>query len=491
VYRCSKDYHEKQSGFAEFCFRCSRWITSETDWEAHCQDHIDNLDVPFRCEPVTFRQAVACAGYCSGCLRKNWLPAAGRMRQFHDRTSWQRHISDCIPEYVESLDSKDSIPCPHLLCAVVLHSESDLWNHLGDIHSTHKPDAGKKRQRQREEGDDERAETSGTARTKRRRLPGKLEDGESKAPGGQKSAPKGRSKDPLGHTFVNISAMDFDPCPADGVEMAAVSSGSSSRRSTPVGSVWDNHDDCYSTDTSLSSLSDDILEAVPQIGEDCRSPWTTPLEAATVDLLGDSEPWNFDAIADAISSPIESQEDWILSGPDTHPSYLSSIPMELVDPELRDALPSSTSSLPAIADSVEVAHGSIPTTIPGHIESSVIQPLCDSQPVAIDAKRGIWEAEALLAKWKRGKTTWYLVKWKGFPHEGNTWEKRKDISPELVKEFEATYQGNHSGVRLLKKRVLRGRVDYLVEWKGRPESENSWEKDATVSRERIMEFEAS
>jgi hypothetical protein len=63
--------------------------------------------------------------------------------------------------------------------------------------------------------------------------------------------------------------------------------------------------------------------------------------------------------------------------------------MELVDLELRDALPSSTSSLPAIADLVEDAHGSIPTTTLGHIESSVIQPLCDSQPVAIDAERGI------------------------------------------------------------------------------------------------------
>ncbi|KAH6725000.1 hypothetical protein BKA61DRAFT_589630, partial [Leptodontidium sp. MPI-SDFR-AT-0119] len=103
--------------------------------------------------------------------------------------------------------------------------------------------------------------------------------------------------------------------------------------------------------------------------------------------------------------------------------------------------------------------------------SSVIQPLCGSQPVVIDAERGIWEAEALLAKWKRGNTTWYLVKWKGFPHEGNTWEKRKDIGPGL--------------------RVLRRRVEYLVEWKGRPESENSWEKEATVSRERIIEFEAS
>ncbi|KAI1302261.1 hypothetical protein F5Y03DRAFT_396606 [Xylaria venustula] len=144
--------------------------------------------------------------------------------------------------------------------------------------------------------------------------------------------------------------------------------------------------------------------------------------------------------------------------------------MELVDPELRDALPSSTSSLPATANSVEDAHGSIPTTPPAHIESSVIQPLCNIQPVAIDAKRGIWEAEA----------------GKDFRTRANTWEKQKDISPELVEGFEATYQGNHLGVRLLEKRARRGKVEYLVEWRGRPGAENSWEKEATISRERDL-----
>jgi hypothetical protein len=168
----------------------------------------------------------------------------------------------CILDYIKSLDGKDSIPCPHSLCSAVLHSESDLWGHLGDIHSTHKPDTGKKRQRQREESEDERAETSGAATTKRRRLQVKLEDEDSKAPCGRRSAPKGRSKEPLGRTFVNISAMDFDPGLADVIEIA-VSSGSSSCRSTPGGSVWDNRDDCYSIDTSFSSLSDNILEAVP------------------------------------------------------------------------------------------------------------------------------------------------------------------------------------------------------------------------------------
>jgi hypothetical protein len=128
------------------------------------------------------------------------------------------------------------------------------------------------------------------------------------------------------------------------------------------------------------------------------------------------------------------------------------------------------------------------------MESTLLQSLCIGQsvgdrPVAIDAKEGIWEAEALLARWRR--TAWYLVKWKGFPHEENTWEKRKGISPEHIKEFEATYQGNHVGVQLLDKRVRRGKVEYRIKWKGRPERENSWEKEATISRKRILEFEAS
>jgi hypothetical protein len=128
------------------------------------------------------------------------------------------------------------------------------------------------------------------------------------------------------------------------------------------------------------------------------------------------------------------------------------------------------------------------------MESTVTQPLCGNQgvgdqPVAIDAE--IYEVEALLAKWKQGKTNWYLVKWEGFPDEDNMWVKKDGIDPELVKAFEATYQGNHFGVRLLKKRVRRRKVEYFVEWKGRPKRENSWEKEATISRERIMEFKSS
>jgi hypothetical protein len=69
--------------------------------------------------------------------------------------------------------------------------------------------------------------------------------------------------------------------------------------------------------------------------------------------------------------------------------------------------------------------------------------------------------------------TWYLVKWKGYMHRDNTWQKRKDISLDLIESFKATYKGNHYGIQLLKKRKRQGRVEYFVKWKGHLENENS------------------
>ncbi|OBT68004.1 hypothetical protein VE03_01524 [Pseudogymnoascus sp. 23342-1-I1] len=172
----------------------------------------------------------------------------------------------------------------------------------------------------------------------------------------------------------------------------------------------------------------------------------------------------------------------------------SGFSMDLVDPQLRDALPSSTSILPATTNSTEDTHRSILPTTPGNIESTEVQPLrssrVESNLVAIDATEPRWEVEALLAKSKVGNVIWYLVKWAGFRDEDNTWQKRDDISSDLISDFEASYRGNYFGVQLLKKRERRGKMEYFVQWKGRPEAENSWEKEVTISRERILEFEA-
>ncbi len=227
--------------------------------------------MPFRCDPVTFRHSVACAGYCSSCLGGKWLPAALRTKQFPDRTSWQRHSSQCSPEYVESLDTKISILSSHLLCPTVLHSKSDLWCHLGDIHSTGKPHAAKTRHHPLDKSQDDGVQSSDAARRKRPRLLAKLEYRSFKLPGGRKSALKRRSEDPICHKFVDISAMDYNPSPTDVIETVSLSSISISCCSTQDDSVWDEHDDCSSTDTTLSSLSSDLFEVIPETREDCHS----------------------------------------------------------------------------------------------------------------------------------------------------------------------------------------------------------------------------
>ena len=87
VFNCYRAHLERQHGFAEFCFLCSEWVTSKGDWEIHCQGHIDEQGIPFRCDPVTFRRAIARSGHCPVCLGNTDLPLSQRMKYFKDLIS--------------------------------------------------------------------------------------------------------------------------------------------------------------------------------------------------------------------------------------------------------------------------------------------------------------------------------------------------------------------------------------------------------------------
>ncbi|OBT90001.1 hypothetical protein VE02_01552 [Pseudogymnoascus sp. 03VT05] len=249
-----------------------------------------------------------------------------------------------------------------------------------------------------------------------------------------------------------MSGESFDPSPADVIDMETSCSASpyhsTSSNSTPRDSIWDKPD--YSSDELGydTPLSDDIFGAFSNPGDEGQSLQTIPLKATNV-----AEPWSFDEAAYGSFSP---ENERTLPGCETPLPCAPNDPMELIDPRLRDAPSLSVFDLPLIAGSPNNGHRLEP------------------QPAAINAKERIWEAEALLAKLKEYNTNWYLVKWKGFAHEDNTWQKRNDISLDLIKSFEATFKGNHYGIQLLKKRKRQGRVEYFVNWKGRPERENSW-----------------
>jgi len=49
-----------------------------------------------------------------------------------------------------------------------------------------------------------------------------------------------------------------------------------------------------------------------------------------------------------------------------------------------------------------------------------------------------WEVEKILNKKKMREVEKYLIRWKGFTAEGDTWERRENLknTEELIKEFE-------------------------------------------------------
>ena len=70
------------------------------------------------------------------------------------------------------------------------------------------------------------------------------------------------------------------------------------------------------------------------------------------------------------------------------------------------------------------------------------------QPVIIEGEEE-WKVKKILNKRKvRGKDK-FLVRWKGFMVEGNTWESRENLenAGDLLREFEEEYRKDHREVR--------------------------------------------
>jgi hypothetical protein len=132
---------------------------------------------------------------------------------------------------------------------------------------------------------------------------------------------------------------------------------------------------------------------------------------------------------------------------------------------------------------------------PVHHGAAVPQRLSDHSLVVDDPaslpRQDEWPVEDLLAKWKRGKSVFYLVKWLGFGDEQNSWVSAKDVGSEAIDRFEATFDGNDAGVDILDKRLFGKKLQYFLRWKGRPMAECSWENLESISRSRVASFEQS
>jgi Chromo (CHRromatin Organisation MOdifier) domain len=49
----------------------------------------------------------------------------------------------------------------------------------------------------------------------------------------------------------------------------------------------------------------------------------------------------------------------------------------------------------------------------------------------------VYEVELIIDKWKKGRGTQYLVKWKGYPHSENTWEPASSLTKaqDAIRDF--------------------------------------------------------
>ncbi|KAH0542349.1 hypothetical protein FGG08_003287 [Glutinoglossum americanum] len=140
--RTDRTYLESRYGFAQLCFQCDKWITDEAKWDQHCQSHLDKPELlPLRCEPLVFRLALACAGYCPFCLGNPRLPASERLHQFMYKNRWLPHIG----QHVRELDSDKAVKCLHPGCAISFGSVQDLLYHFEDIHGIKFTEATTKR----------------------------------------------------------------------------------------------------------------------------------------------------------------------------------------------------------------------------------------------------------------------------------------------------------------------------------------------------------
>ncbi|KAF4458660.1 carbonic anhydrase 2 [Fusarium albosuccineum] len=482
---------------------------------------------------VLFRNAIARAGYCPVHFGKEECPAHQRLRQFWDKSGWQRHVSTCVLQYIQAAKSPDNLPCPHPDCPVQAQSSKQLWAHLEDIHSVSQ---GPTKKRKSSQGDHQDFMPAKKFRT-------------------QPQVGGSRTYDEFwkgGISCVSVGWISSGAKAIPGVPTECNASFSSDIGRSDR--IWDEHDDASlgsdtthsspsasSANTVYSSQVDDMSLRSWSCGQSTNRSWLNlEVEDQRLTLLatleGDDSP-QFSPIAPSDElNPTPQEYSLFTSIPLSQHSDSNSINLEdEVSGRSPDFLQSS--SVIAMQDqdvASLVCHeagygGERPETERLQIVSSVshnvdaIDPrlytdqdsqeqektsginassptqshpeeLHTSQPAALDADENVWEVDKLLAKWKQGRQILYLVRWKGFSDDDNSWERRRDISTHLVNDFDARFLdngGNHEGIELLDQRLRRGHVEYLVKWKGRPGCENSWEKASTISRFRIQEFQES
>lgn len=131
-----------------YCYECRRVFGTLLEWEAHCQDHIDNKLTLFSGIIVRFG-VIVIAGSCPFCLSDTNKGTSERALQWTEGSKLNNHISKHLA------GSTWPGRCPHPKCEQRLPTVCAFKNHLATIHGVeptvsrkspaHRPTTGVKR----------------------------------------------------------------------------------------------------------------------------------------------------------------------------------------------------------------------------------------------------------------------------------------------------------------------------------------------------------
>ncbi|KAK8000513.1 hypothetical protein PG990_013113 [Apiospora arundinis] len=98
----------------------------------------------------------------------------------------------------------------------------------------------------------------------------------------------------------------------------------------------------------------------------------------------------------------------------------------------------------------------------------------------------IGEVDHLIARWGSGRRAVFLLKWTDGTRD---WVPRADIDEEMVRKFEACYDGIYQGVDILGVRGKGAKKQYKLRWKDRPFKEEGWVAEKLISKQLLREHE--
>jgi len=98
-----------------------------------------------------------------------------------------------------------------------------------------------------------------------------------------------------------------------------------------------------------------------------------------------------------------------------------------------------------------------------------------------------YQVEKIISKRGAGKRTEYRVSWKGYPTSANSWEPVENLggAKELIRAFDKDWQEKQDKIastdyeieKIVDERVYRGKMCYLVRWRGFKSDQDTWEPE--------------